>query len=112
MKCLYNGDEFIQNRANQKFANSKNRMRYHNDKIKKLKKAMSPIDNKQFKNYNILLKLMQDTEEANFHKEFLLGKGFAFDVLTHYVFFKGKNRHAIYDFIIYEKEDRIYFIKY
>ncbi len=109
MNCLYTGEDFTPRRTNQKFANAKNRMDYHNDRIKKLKKAMASIDAKQQKNYFILLKLMDGRKEASFHKQFLLGKGYSFEVLTHYVVLNGLNRQAIYDFLIYEKDDKVYF---
>jgi hypothetical protein len=111
-QCLYTGEGFNPTRANQKFASTKNRINYHNAKLKKVRDARASIDNKLHKNYHILLELMKDKTNGSFHKQFLKGKGYSFNVLTHYEEYKDKNRHAIYDFIIIEEVNGIRIIRY
>ena len=60
IQCLYSGEAFKPIRSNQKFASTKNRISYHNAKLKKVRDARASIDNKLHKNYLILLELMKD----------------------------------------------------
>jgi hypothetical protein len=112
LHCQYSGEEFFPTRSNQKFASTKNRIKYHNDKLKKIRDARSPLDNKLHRNYSILLKLMKGKTQENFHKQYLTGKEYSFDVLTHYEIYKEKNRHAIYDFLLIEQGDSITIIRH
>ncbi len=91
MLCKYNGEEFTPVRSNQKFASTRNRIKYHNDKLKKVRDARHHLDEKLHKNYAVLLKLMEGKIEDSFHKEFLIGKDYSFNVLTHYQPYEGKN---------------------
>lgn len=112
MKCLYSNEDFVQTRSNQKFANSKNRMKYHNEKRKQINDLRASIDYKLHKNHNILIELMEDRDNLVFHKEFLKGKGFSFNVLTHYQLYQNKNIHALYDFLLMEKNGAINILRY
>jgi hypothetical protein len=55
---------------------------------------------------------MKDKTKGIFHKQFLKGKGYSFNVLTHYEEYKNKNRHAIYDFLIIEEVNGIQIVRY
>jgi hypothetical protein len=112
IQCLYSGEGFNPIRSNQKFASTKNRISYHNAKLKKIRDARASIDNKLHKNYLILLELMKDKTKGIFHKQFLKGKGYSFNVLTHYEEYKNKNRHAIYDFLIIEEVNGIQIVRH
>lgn len=112
MKCLYNNEDFVQTRSSQKFANSKNRMKYHNEKRKQLTELRAFIDSRLHKNHNILMDLMKEKTTQIFHKEFLKGKGFSFNVLTHYQLYQNKNRHALYDFLILEQDGALKIVRY
>jgi hypothetical protein len=112
MKCLYSNEEFVQSRSNQKFANSKNRMKYHNEKKKQIRTSRAYIDRKLHKNYNILSEIMKGKINQLFHREYLKGKDYSFDVLTHYQKHKGNNEQAVYDFLIVEKEGLLNIIRY
>lgn len=112
MKCLYSNEDFVQTRSNQKFANSKNRMKYHNKKRKQIMDLRASIDYKLHKNHDILMELMKGKDYQLFHKEFLKGKGFSFNVLTHYQQYQNKNRHAIYNFLIMEKDGALNIVRY
>jgi len=112
MNCQYSGEEFIPMRSNQKFANSYNRIKYHNEKLKEIREARSSVDNKLHKNYCILLALMKGKAQESFHKQFLIGKGYSFNVMTHYELYEKIKRHAVYDFLIIEDGYSICIIKY
>jgi len=98
--CPYSGEEFYPKRNNQKFAQLKYRIAYHNEINNKERRARAFIEKKLHRNFKILLELMKEKTKGSFSKEFLKGKGFSFDVLTNYEMYEGINRHAIYNFII------------
>lgn len=94
------GEIFIAFRANQVFATDENRIRFNNLKAKKLRESKSEIDKPLLINYRILNELMAGKKEEVFHKQFLLGKGYNFSVLTHNELINGKPHIAIYNFIL------------
>jgi len=98
--CPYSGEEFYPKRHNQRFACAKYRVAFHNDANNKIRRGRAFIDNKLHKNYQILLELMDDKERGVFHKQFLLGSGYSFNVMTHFEYYESHNRQAVYDFII------------
>jgi hypothetical protein len=111
MNCKYSGEEFTPVRSDQKFASANNRIKFHNERYKKIRKAMSEVDGKLRKNYSILIKLMDGEKTKTFHKYFLLGKGYSFDVLTHYDDYEGKSTQALYEFLILVNKDTLTFIR-
>lgn len=108
-QCLYSGEEFTPQRANQKFASSKNRMDYHNTRYSSIRKLKAKYDEKLHRNFCVLNDLMSEAETAIFHKEFLKGKGFSFNVLTHFTKYNSKDMPALYDFIIEPQGENIKF---
>ena len=108
--CLYSGEQFYPKRNNQKFATSKNKETFHNNINNELRRARAFIERKLHRNFKILLELMKEKTKGSFSKEFLKGKGFSFDVLTHYEMYEGINRHAIYSFIIIPSENNTEYV--
>ena len=108
-QCLYSGEEFIPRRANQKFATTKNRMDYHNSRYSAIRKLKAKYDEKLHKNFCVLNELMSEVDSGTFHKEFLKGKGFSFNVLTHFTEFNGRELPALYDFVIEPQRENIKF---
>lgn len=98
------GEVFIALRSNQIFANDENRIRYNNLKAKELRENKSEIDKPLLHNYRILNELMAGKKEDVFHKQFLLGRGYSFMVLTHYEELNGLRLKAVYNFIIVPQE--------
>ena len=98
--CPYSSEEFVPKRHNQRFAYPSYRIAFHNNANNEIRRARAFVDNKLHKNYSILLELLNGKQEGKFHKEFLNGKGYSFNVLTHYELYEGSNRQAVYDFII------------
>lgn len=94
----YNLQEFTPNRSNQRFSCPQNRVKYHNEKAKKIRRSKSFIDSKTHRNFCILSELMEGYDEREFHRQFLLGKGFTFGVVTHFVVINEVNRPCFYDY--------------
>ena len=59
-----------------------------------------------------LSEIMKGKINQVFHREYLKGKDYSFDVLTHYQKYKGNNEQAVYDFLIVEKEGLLNIIRY
>lgn len=110
--CPYSGEEFFPKRQNQKFAQPNYRIAFHNEKYNKIRKDRLSVDKQLHKNYSILLLEMLEETKKVFHKQYLLGKGFSFGVLTHYQKIDKVNRQALYDFLIISEEDKITIINY
>lgn len=102
---LLTKEEFIPTRNNQKFACSENRIKYHNNKANELRQNAAFINKPLHKNNKILLELMEGLTEKEFHKQFLIGKGFEFGVFTHLKKIAGENQLAIYDFTVLPTND-------
>jgi hypothetical protein len=92
--------EFQPHRTNQKFESPENQIRYNNLKAQRRRKAMAEVNKSLNKNFGILNKLMPNTGTAIFHKQFLLGKEFRFDVFTHIETYENTQYYALYNFII------------
>jgi hypothetical protein len=97
---LLTGEHFIPKRANQKFATPLNRVQYYNQKANNIRHHKSNFDKPLHRNYNILTELLEGKKSAIFHKQFLIGKGYNFEVYTHIVEIEGKRQFAIYNFVI------------
>ena len=93
-------EEFIPTRNNQKFACRENRIKFHNNKANELRQHIAFINKPLHKNYKILLELMDGVYEKEFHKQYLLGKGYEFGIYTHLEKIVGKNQFAIYDYTV------------
>lgn len=104
-KDLFTGEQFEKRRINQQFANSKNRMKYHNGLATALRHKLSYIDKPLKKNYSIICKLLDREKEGEWHKEYLKGCGFTFSVFTHYSKMADKSVPSIYEFAIIQTEN-------
>lgn len=102
---LLTGETFEPKRSTQKFASAENRIKYHNNRANKERQKNSFIDKPLRRNFRILLDVIGDDPERTMHKEFLLGKGFNFGILTHYVKFEEKKYPTIYQFIVIPETD-------
>ncbi len=96
----YTGEEFVKKRINQVFAKAQNRIAYYNKKANNLRHSVSYINKPLHTNLRILNELLENKQEATFHKQFLEGKGFSFSVHTHLELYEEKNQFAIYKYII------------
>ena len=97
---LLTGEAFVPQRINQVFANSANRIAYHNKKANQLRHSAAFINKPLHVNLRILNELMKGKKEKTFHKQFLLGKGFSFSVYNHVNFYEGKNHYALYQYTV------------
>lgn len=106
------GETFLPSRISQKFASPENRILYHNQKANKLRQSKMYIDNPIRKNLKILTELLETKTIENFHKQFLLGKGFTFGVLTHFDLYQEKRHPCIYEFIVVNQpNDQVQVVK-
>jgi hypothetical protein len=111
-KDLLTGEAFVPQRINQVFANSANRIAYHNMKANELRHSAAYINKPLNVNVRILNELMKGKREKTFHKQYLLGKGFSFSVFNHVNSYEGKNYYAIYEYTLVNLgKDQIKIIK-
>ncbi len=106
-KDLLTNEEFIPKKISQRFANSKNRIKYNNQKATFRRQKKAYIDNPIHKNHKILEQLLNNEKQKTFHKQFLLGKGIDFSVTTHIKLVDAIQRHCIYEFIYIFNEENI-----
>lgn len=99
-KDLFTGELFNPKRINQVFANSKNRIAYHNKRANELRHSAAFINKPMHANLKILNEIMLGIKEKKFHKEYLLGKGFSFNICNNINEYNGKIHYAIYQYII------------
>jgi hypothetical protein len=99
--------EFKPQRSNQRFSCPQNRVSFHNDKAKKIRLSKRFIDSKLHKNFIILSEIMDGYDERKFHREFLLGKGFTFGVVTHFDLIDDSNRPCFYEFTMIPNGDSV-----
>lgn len=109
---LLTKEEFIPKRINQKFASAQNRIKYYNVMANNLRHSLSSINKPLLRNFKILSDLVNNDEEAIFHKEFMKGRGYNFGIITHSETWDGKTVPAIYNFLIVKLEnDKVRIIK-
>jgi hypothetical protein len=99
-KDLFTGEPFVPKRINQVFANSYNRVAYHNKKANELRHSAAFINKPLHLNLRILNEIMFNEKEKIFHKQFLFGKNFNFSVHNHVNVYNGKNHYAVYQYTL------------
>jgi hypothetical protein len=103
---LLTGETFNATRINHKFAKPTNRIKFHNRKATRLRHSVQHINKPLHQNLKILNEIMVGTTKKKLHRMWLLGKGFNYGVMTHYIEFGEEQRKCIYDFSISNhKED-------
>jgi hypothetical protein len=108
---LLTGEPFVAKSITHKFARAKNRQKFWNNDAKKLRHSVQHINKPLHKNLKILNEVMKNITKKKLHRQWLLGKGFSFGVMTHYIEFGEEQRKCIYDFSISNhREDSDYVI--
>lgn len=102
---LLTGEKFYPSRITQKFSCAENRIKYNNRKANELRHSIMYVNSPLHKNIRILNELMEGKEKEIFHKQFLLGKGYSFDVLTNFHDIDGKEHPCVYQFCMQFIED-------
>lgn len=102
---LLTGESFTPKRINQRFKTAANRIKYHNDKANERRHKEAYINRPLFVSHGILMELLKDKQEATFHKQFLAGKGFDFNVHTHLEEYKGSRIFALYNYLVFPSEN-------
>ena len=96
----YTGEEFLPKRENQRFSNSANRIKYHNEIANELRKETSQINYPLNKNHKLLRKLMSNKREAEFSFDYLDGYGINFNILNHITKINGISHPSIFEFTL------------
>jgi len=107
-KDLLTQEVFYKKRNNQKFANSRNRIRYNNLKARGKRSAKAPVDRRLDTNRNILKRILGDNKETVVSKDFLLGAGFLFQYFSYQQQVNGLTFAGIYEFGITRTSDNKY----
>lgn len=97
-KDLFTNEVFVKTRNNQKFANRQNQIKFNNVVANRKRKEKSSINRILDKNRTILKTILGDLKEVVKSKDFLLGAGFYFTVLTHNRQVNDVIVHCIYDY--------------
>ncbi|GGE31538.1 hypothetical protein [Psychroflexus planctonicus] len=84
-ECPFSGELFKPKRSNQKFASSKNRIAYYNQQYRQKRLPLERINQKLFYNYSILEIALDSKQKVLVSKDFLIGRGYNFDLLTHLI---------------------------
>ncbi len=100
MKDPFTHQEFEPRRINQKFANSQNRIKYHNSKANMLRKEKAFVDKPLHLNFKILNDIMKGKDDETFHEEYLKGKGYNFQVYHSMCKDANSTGYCVYNFIL------------
>lgn len=94
--CIYCKKEFTPKRFNQTYCSKTCRMTYHNHNARELRHQTRDYTNGIFKNYKILRTLFKENgENGIYSKDFLLGAGYKFSLLSHSLTDRNK---AVFNF--------------
>ena len=96
----YTGEIFIPKKISQRFATPENRIKFNNDKAKKIRIELAPILNPIKTNYKIIKELIGTKTEIEVNKHFLRGKGYNFEVTTQMDFYNGRPHPLIFEYLI------------
>ncbi|QBZ98855.1 hypothetical protein [Flavobacterium sangjuense] len=94
------GEEFIPKKISQRFATPQNRIIWNNQKAAQTRLKRAFVDKPLHKNQAILLELINNKKEITVHEEFLRGRGYDFNMTSHFEMWEGKKHPCIYEFII------------
>ena len=106
MKDLLTGEEFEPKRITQKFENSDNRIKYHNDKAKIERQENARLDKPLRNNKKIIEELLKGNTAAEFHQQFLLGKGFDFKISNRVQTIENHQYFCVYQYIIIHNSEK------
>jgi hypothetical protein len=92
-------EEFTAKRHNQRFSCRVNQIAFNN-KLAREKRELLRESNTKLNTNRAILKKLYESGEIEVSKEFLLGAGFNFMYYTQNYNSKGRQFHAVYDFLI------------
>lgn len=111
-KCKFSGEEFYPMRNNQVFANSKNRISFHNSINNILRNKLKITSNQLLNNYKICCEVLGKNKTTTVHREFLKGKGFDFVYFTSLTEAKNPSgtAYAVFDTSFEKMDEKTYLI--
>lgn len=101
---MQTGVAFKPRRSNQIFIDAKARSAFFNKKMKTIREKVEKTNKKLLKNFLILKEEIGDKREVVKHEEYLLGRGYSFNVFTNLIKYDDNIVGQVYDFLI-EKID-------
>jgi hypothetical protein len=82
-KCEECENVYVATKSNQKFCSDSCRISYNNKLLKLSKNNIERLIDKKIKaNHKIFSALLEDNDECEVHRQFLLGRGVSFEFLT------------------------------
>lgn len=99
IKDPYSGKLFVPKRPNQRFSCKENQIKFNNLKAKKIREKTAYINKPLQNNFRILEQLLLNKKEITVHNQYLLGKGFSFEIYTGVDEYEKKKQFTIYGFI-------------
>jgi hypothetical protein len=113
LKDPLTGEIFYPKKISQRYAYPKNRIKHNNLKASQLRQERAFLDKHFHKNHIILREIHKEGRENIFNSNWLEGKGFRTDCITHLFEYRGIQKKCVYEFILIEIEgtDNIKIIK-
>lgn len=108
---LLTNEEFVPVRVNQKFAHPKNRIKFHNDRANSLRHRLANIEKPLRKNLIIIEEILNGRKEAEFHKQYLKGKGYSLPLFTHYSNINNVSYPTVYTYVLIVQGEQVKFVK-
>ncbi len=106
----WTNEEFEKRRSNQIYACRKNQVQSNNNRARNRRKAMANINKALDQNRKILQSILGDEEYVKRSKDFLLGAGYHFGVLTHHENLSNLVWDCVYEYGIAAIEEEYYII--
>lgn len=103
-KDLLTGEAFYKKKSTQKFASRKNQVKYNNQLAAQRRKEREYYTKGLDKNRAILKSILGNAPEATKTRDYLLGAGFNFKLLTHSFSKEGEIWYCIFDMAYTRKE--------
>jgi len=105
IKCPYNGEYFKPKRSNQKYASKYNRIAFHNKQYRKSRFPLERVNQKLYKNFNIISDLIGDDNEVIVSNDYLKGRKYDFNYMTHIHIENNKTYFGLYDFVFIKVDE-------
>jgi hypothetical protein len=99
IKCSYNGKYFKPKRSNQKYASKYNRVALHNKQFRKSRFPLERVNQKLYKNFNIISDLVGNNNEIIVSNDYLKVRKYDFNYRTHFHNEHNKTYFGLYDFV-------------
>ena len=112
IKCPQSGEYFKPKRSNQKYASKHNRIAFHNKQYRESRLPLERVNQKLYKNFNIISGLMGNDNEIILSNDYLKGKEYDLKYMTQIYIKDDKTYFGLYDLAFTKvNESTIKFLK-